>query len=207
MYPTPPAGKPPSAQTADTLILIGFILQLVLALIWIAEAALSLVALAVFGLYAAGFAGAYHLLLLIDLFGVWYVYTHFYERSKAGNYLGAQDAGILSIIFGLIGGGVIAGVLYIVAYLKLGDAIHEQRAMAGGAGMVGPYPAAPPYSAPPPGAAPSAPPIAATSPPLPTAPGAAPIPPPAPICPRCGKPGTWIEQYHRYYCYTDQQYL
>jgi membrane protein YdbS with pleckstrin-like domain len=31
--------------------------------------------------------------------------------------------------------------------------------------------------------------------------------PPAPMCPRCGKPGTWVPQYNRYYCYTDQQYL
>lgn len=29
----------------------------------------------------------------------------------------------------------------------------------------------------------------------------------APMCPTCGKPGTWVAQYNRYYCYTDQKYL
>ena len=29
----------------------------------------------------------------------------------------------------------------------------------------------------------------------------------APACPRCGKPTTWIAQYGRYYCTTDQQYV
>ncbi|MEM2276625.1 MAG: hypothetical protein QXU43_06035 [Thermoproteota archaeon] len=34
------------------------------------------------------------------------------------------------------------------------------------------------------------------------------IPQPAvPVCPKCGKPGTWIPQYKRYYCYTCKQYL
>jgi len=28
-----------------------------------------------------------------------------------------------------------------------------------------------------------------------------------PVCPKCGKPGTWIPQYKRYYCYTCKQYL
>ncbi|MEM3659335.1 MAG: PRC-barrel domain-containing protein [Thermoproteota archaeon] len=31
--------------------------------------------------------------------------------------------------------------------------------------------------------------------------------PQVPICPKCGKPGTWIPQYKRYYCYTCKQYL
>jgi sporulation protein YlmC with PRC-barrel domain len=31
--------------------------------------------------------------------------------------------------------------------------------------------------------------------------------PAVPICPKCGKPGTWIPQYKRYYCYNCKQYL
>jgi sporulation protein YlmC with PRC-barrel domain len=31
--------------------------------------------------------------------------------------------------------------------------------------------------------------------------------PAVPVCPKCGKPGTWIPQYKRYYCYTCKQYL
>lgn len=31
--------------------------------------------------------------------------------------------------------------------------------------------------------------------------------PAVPVCPKCGKPGTWVPQYKRYYCYTCKQYL
>ena len=31
--------------------------------------------------------------------------------------------------------------------------------------------------------------------------------PAVPTCPKCGKPGTWIPQYKRYYCYTCKMYL
>jgi hypothetical protein len=51
--------------------------------------------------------------------------------------------------------------------------------------------ATPSYSAPYPTAAPAAPPPVA----------------PAPNCPRCGRPTTWIAQYSRFYCTTDQQYV
>jgi hypothetical protein len=42
-----------------------------------------------------------------------------------------------------------------------------------------------------------------TSPAPQTAPAAA----GTPTCPRCGRPATWVAQYNRWYCYTDQQYL
>ena len=29
----------------------------------------------------------------------------------------------------------------------------------------------------------------------------------APVCPTCGKPGTFVPQYNRYYCYNCQKYL
>ncbi len=35
----------------------------------------------------------------------------------------------------------------------------------------------------------------------------APAPGNAPACPRCGRPATWVAQYNRWYCNTDQQYL
>jgi sporulation protein YlmC with PRC-barrel domain/ribosomal protein L40E len=31
--------------------------------------------------------------------------------------------------------------------------------------------------------------------------------PMAPLCPQCGKPGTWIPQYKRYYCYNCKKYI
>lgn len=35
----------------------------------------------------------------------------------------------------------------------------------------------------------------------------APAQPAVPVCPTCNKPGTWIPQYKRYYCYTCKKYL
>jgi len=58
---------------------------------------------------------------------------------------------------------------------------------------------APTYVAP---VAPAAAPAGMAAPPAP--PMAAPA---APVCPKCGKPTTYIAQYGRYYCYTDNQYV
>jgi hypothetical protein len=45
------------------------------------------------------------------------------------------------------------------------------------------------------------------APPVASPPPMAPAPGGAPVCPRCGRPATWLPQYNRYYCSTDQQYL
>jgi hypothetical protein len=50
------------------------------------------------------------------------------------------------------------------------------------------------------------PPVAAA--PAPAGMAAPPPPPPAGLnCPKCGNPTTYIAQYGRYYCFTDNQYL
>jgi hypothetical protein len=47
-----------------------------------------------------------------------------------------------------------------------------------------------------------------TMPPMASQPPMAPSPAAAgPACPRCGRPTTWIPEYSRYYCSTDQQYV
>ncbi len=28
-----------------------------------------------------------------------------------------------------------------------------------------------------------------------------------PLCPKCSKPGTWVEEYERWYCYNCKEYL
>jgi len=58
-------------------------------------------------------------------------------------------------------------------------------------------PSAPAQAPPPEGMAPVPPPPA-------PAPAAAPA---APLCAKCGKPTTYIAQYGRYYCYTDNLYV
>jgi len=50
-------------------------------------------------------------------------------------------------------------------------------------------------------------PVAPVAAPAAMAPPAPPAAPAAPTCPKCGKPTTYIAQYGRYYCYTDNQYV
>ncbi len=33
------------------------------------------------------------------------------------------------------------------------------------------------------------------------------VDPNAPPCPRCGRPATWVAQYNRWFCSTEQQYI
>ena len=125
------------------------------------------------------------------------VYTFSYNRIKQGNYQGARAATLIWAILSLISIiGILPGILYLIAYVKLGDAIREQQQP--------PYAQAawgqpqPMYAAAP-GAAPAY-----------AAPGAAPAaatPPTTPMCPRCGQPATYIAQYGRWYCPRDQTYL
>jgi hypothetical protein len=118
-----------------------------------------------------------------------------------GQYEAAKAKTLIWTILGFIIGGIIIGIILLLAYIKFDPVINAQRGMGQ---MASPGYAAPPpgYGAPPPAA--PAPPYAAPAPP-PPAPAAA--PPAAPTCPTCGQPATYVAQYGRYYCYTDKQYL
>ncbi|HEV2166490.1 MAG TPA: hypothetical protein VGS23_05900 [Thermoplasmata archaeon] len=129
-------------------------------------------------------------------------------------YESAKSQTLIWVILGFILGGVIVGIVLLVAYLKFDPLISWQRS----GGMASPpYPGLPPtYAAPPAAPAYAAPPTAAAPPsaPAPSVPAASPAPaaavaPSAPTtpCPRCGRPATWIAQYNRWYCTTEQQYL
>lgn len=78
---------------------------------------------------AAGIVAA-----LVVLF-LYFAYTLSYERIRRGDYQGAQAPtlvlGILSIFLG-----VIPGILYLVAYVKLGDAVREVQAPPPGYGTM-----------------------------------------------------------------------
>ena len=173
---------PPSAGTAKTLILIGLILQLLFVLLFLGLAA-AILATVPFG----GFAVVILLpFVVIGLLILALVYLFTYRRVADGDYEGARTP---TLIWGIICLFIstISGILYIVAYVKLGDAVREMQT--------------PPYTGTPPTYA------APGMPYAPAAPAAAPPAPPAPNCPKCGRPGTWVAQYNRFYCYTDQQYL
>ncbi len=196
MYGTPgmPGARPvpPSAGTAKTLILIALIFQIIGSVI------IALIALVVGSALASiGFGGLgaiFIVIALVILLVAILAYFYSYKPVAEGHYDAARTPTLVLGIVGLFAGGVIVGILYLVAWDKLGDAIREmQPPMMTQMAYV---PIAVPMGTPgivygaPPGTAPTAPPAA-----------------PAPPCPRCHRPGTWVPQYGRYYCYNDQLYL
>lgn len=124
------------------------------------------------------------------------------EKVNARQYAAAKSQTLIWMILGFIFG-IILGIILLVTYLKFDPVINWQRTQ----GQMPPPGYAPPPGTPYPQAAPAyappAPPMAAAAPPPPVAAA----PPAAPICPKCGQPTTYIAQYGRYYCYTDQLYV
>jgi hypothetical protein len=130
VFPTPRL-RPPSAGSAETLVLIALILQVIGGVLvvggilflfgWAAYHPFPFAWLAV--LVGAVVAG------LVILF-LYFAYTLSYRRIQQGDYAGAQTPtlviGILSIFVG-----VIPGILYLVGYSKLSDAIREQQTPMG----------------------------------------------------------------------------
>jgi hypothetical protein len=119
--------RPPSAGSAETLVLVALILQVLGAVIVIAlllllfgVTAYHLLRVAWVVALVAGVVGAISLLFLFC------AYEYSYLRIQRGQYQEAQAPtlviGILSLFLGLI-----PGVLYLVGYLKLGDAVREQQ--------------------------------------------------------------------------------
>jgi hypothetical protein len=121
--------RTPSGSTAETLVLIALVLQIiggVLVLFGIAWLfGLSLVhpfagRWVWFALTAAGVVG-----VLVVVF-LYFAYTLCYRRIQRGEYAEAQAPtlviGILSLFFGLI-----PGIFYLVGYAKLDSAIREQQ--------------------------------------------------------------------------------
>jgi hypothetical protein len=108
---------------------------------------------------------------------------------------------------------IVAGVILIIFFLLARKSIAEQqRAIAAGgmyAAAPSPAPAygSPPAAAPAYGSPPAASPAYGYAAPAAAAPAPAAAPAGPPICPKCGRPTTYIAEYQRYYCYTDQQYV
>jgi amino acid transporter len=211
MYPGPgmmPMGKTHSGNTAETLILIALILQAIITVVGIFGIFLSgsFLFFATFG-FSAVFLVFGAIYALVALFFLYAGFEWCYNRARAGNYEGARAWALILGILGLPFGYLIVGILYLVGYMKLGEALNEQRM---GMASMGGMPGAPVYMAPTMPQYPSSPPMA-PAPGMPPAPSGLPLSPgaspPAPICPRCGQAGTWIQQYGRYYCYRDLQYL
>jgi hypothetical protein len=219
VYGTPGATGyvPPSGSTSKTLILVGLILQAIGVLIGLAAGALTFLVAPIFGIFYLAFAA----LGIVWLILVWMLS---YAPVQAGRYEAARTPTLIFAILSIITiFGIIAGILYLVAYIKLGDAVREQQmppqGYPGAAPMMTP---GMPYGGQPYGGQPMQQPMQPMQqqpmqpqpmqpmqqqPMQPMQPMA---PAPAPgvvICPTCGKPATYVPQYNRYYCYTDQKYV
>ena len=215
-YPMPPpmTAEPPEVQSIKSMLhivrILAIIFGILLALGGIAYAAVAIAAYdactSVAGNICAasiGFVLVFPIIVII--WGVIdvVIYLQMKEIESLVNqhkFEQAKSKTLIWMILGFILGGIILGVLLLIAYLKFDPVITWQRnQQMGGAPPAG-Y--APQYAAPQPQYAAPAP-MAAPAPP-PPAPAA---PPPAPRCAKCGQPTTYISQYGRYYCYTDNLYV
>jgi hypothetical protein len=210
-----PAGyrpKPPSQGTAEILILVGFIFQAIFSIVFILLGIFGLL-LGTFvlfaGLFGAGLIALAAIAVIVPILMLYVAYSYCYRRVREGDLAGARGPTLALGILGIFVGGLIVGILYIIAYVEIGNAENELRAM--GVAPAGPGPFANPYGAPygtpygnqygyrPPTYGPGG--VVYAAPAAPTAPAA------GATCPRCGRPATYIPQYGRSYCYACAQYV
>jgi hypothetical protein len=108
-----------SADTAETLILIGLIFQ-----------GITLLVLVGVGLYLLIIPVLGEIVLFLAFLAlIWFilVYVYSYQRTVHCYYEDARTPTLVFGILSLITGGIISGILYIVAYLKLGDAADQEE--------------------------------------------------------------------------------
>jgi hypothetical protein len=125
----------PSGGTAKSLILVGLFLQALLVLIAFAVGFFLLIVLVgVLFLLAACFG----------LIWVLLVYMFSYRPTSDGDYERARTPTIVFAVLSLLTLSLIPGILYLIAYVKLGDATRDvrsfQTSMPGAPGsMSNPY--------------------------------------------------------------------
>lgn len=192
-----------AGSSAETFILVAFIFQIIFTAGF----------LFLFGLVGV-LTGSSSVGVVLDAFllggavlGIFMLYVAWewcYQRTRRGEYEGAKSVALVLGILGIFLGGVVVGVLYLVAWSKLEDALIELRNPRPMYPMMVPpgyFVPAPIFFAPSP--APGAP--------LATSPSVSPPPPGLTAtpgaCPRCGRPPVFIPQYARSYCFTCNQYV
>jgi hypothetical protein len=129
----------PSGETASTLILIGLIFQAIAVVALLGVGAL-LSFVPFLGLIVLFIAG-------IGVVWLFVVYLFSYKPTKAGEYSSARTATLVFGILSILTAALIPGVLYIIAYVKLGDAEREAAQIPPAWGAP---PSAPSFGVPPP---------------------------------------------------------
>jgi predicted lipid-binding transport protein (Tim44 family) len=198
-YAAPAAMEPPEAQSIKSMLHIARILAIIFGiLLFIAGLGYAAFLIAV----GLGFLIFFPVLLVIWGVVDFVIYLQLREIEALVNqrsYEQAKSKTLIWMILGFIIGGILVGILLLIAYLKFDPLITWQR------GQGGPTPA---YAAPPAAPAYAPPPATAPAPMAPPPPPAAPVAAPAvPNCANCGQPTTYIAQYGRYYCYSCARYV
>ncbi len=106
-----------SGDTARVLILVGLVLQVVSVFVAFG--------LAVFFSFVPFLGGLVLVLAFLGLVFVFLVYFLSYTRAAEGDYEGARTPTLVFAILSLLSLGLISGILYLIAYVKLGDAADE----------------------------------------------------------------------------------
>jgi hypothetical protein len=205
---SPPAAEPAELQSLKSMLNIARIIALIFIIIWVVVAIATFAAVAV--ALAFGFIGVigYPILFVIWFIVEILIYIQIREIQRMVDrreYVQAKEKTLIWMIIGFILSGVIVGIFLLLAYIKYDPVINWQRSGY----QMGPPPGMPyqPGIPPPPGTGPAA----SSAPTVPTNPAPPPSPATLPAagatCPRCGRPATYIQQYNRYYCYADGQYV
>jgi len=218
--PGAPAMEPPEVQSIKSMLhivrILAIIFGVLLAIGGIAYAAIAIAAYNACTAVAGNFCGAglgalliFPILLVIwgviDVV-IWMQMKEIEHLVDVRQYDAAKSKTLLWMILGFILGGIIIGILLLVAYLKFDPVIAWSRGQGAAPAMYAPPPMGQPMAAAPMAAPPAA--AAAPAAPAPPPPAAAPQAAPAvPFCSKCGKPTTYIAQYGRYYCYDDKLYV
>jgi hypothetical protein len=130
-------GSSPSAETARTLILVGLIIDVIFEVVLLFFGLVLLAAPILGGIVLAFAVIGFVWIALIWLFS--------YDRVREGDYEGSRAPTLVFAILSLITLALIPGILFLIAYIKLGDAIREEPkgSLAWGVTPTAPLPTAP----------------------------------------------------------------
>ena len=122
--PPAPAGEPPGVGTIRTMLNVTKLLSLIFGILWILAGIGTIVAT-----FGYGIVTAIPLIIfgIIDLI-IWKQVSNIQELVDQGKYREAKDKTLIWMILGFILGGVIIGILLLIAYLKYDEVIRATSA-------------------------------------------------------------------------------
>ena len=118
--PPAPAGEPPGVGTIRTMLNVTKLLSLIFGILWLLAGIGTIVITLGFGIVAA---------LPLIIFGIidliiWKQVSNIQELVDQRNYQEAKNKTLIWMILGFILGGIIIGILLLIAYLKYDEVIR-----------------------------------------------------------------------------------